>query len=126
MHVGLLEQLEREGQKEVENPGKGSRALKTKGIEDKISFLLPVGEGLSSGFTKILEAGSLWTPCLAYRKKGWLCGQLFPFRTQWILIKKGPRNCRFCRQTSQQGPSPVSSHQSETASYHSFRAEAHA
>lgn len=80
MHVGFLEHLEREGQKEVENPGKGSRALKTKGIEDKISFLLPVGEGLSSGFTKILEAGGLWTPCLAYRKKGMAVWTAFPIQ----------------------------------------------
>lgn len=52
MHGGegrLFEQLEREGQKEVENPGKGSRALKTKDIEDKVSFPLCVGKGLSSG-----------------------------------------------------------------------------
>lgn len=61
------------GQKEVENPEKGDRALKTKGTEDKVSFLLCVGEGLSSGFTKISEARGLWTPHLPYRKKGWLC-----------------------------------------------------
>lgn len=44
---GALEQLERVGQKEVENPGKASRALKTKGIEDKVSFPLHVGGGAS-------------------------------------------------------------------------------
>lgn len=70
MLVGLFEQLEREGQKEVENPGKGGRVLKTKGIEDKVFFLLRVGEGLSSVFTKISEARGLWTYHLAYRKEG--------------------------------------------------------
>lgn len=56
MHVGLFEQLEREGQEEVENPGEGSRGLKTKGTGDKVSFPLRVGEGFSSGFVKISEA----------------------------------------------------------------------
>lgn len=80
MLVGLFEQLEREGQKEVENPGKGGRALKTKGIEDKVFFLLRVGEGLSSVFTKISEARGLWTYHLAYRKEGMAVWTAFPIQ----------------------------------------------